>query len=367
VAQIIEPIEDNPESVQDIYIEPPDPAVLSDEDSGDEDTGGLIDNLSGNQLRARAEVVYNDVHRLGADREEKDEEEAADGEVDAAVQQSKLKKRPVQAPKRLYKFIKNGDVSGIVLPYQEQNYSMYRVFSPIELFDLFLPNEFFEHLDIETNKYAAFKNEVGFVVTLNKMKVFIAILILCGFCVLPSKISFWDSGNDLRNKMVYNAMRKNRLCKIMQFIHCSDNTQPNFDDKMWKLRPLIEIFKEINKNLLIIDGYFSYDEAMVAYYGKHSCKQFIRGKPIRFGYKIWRLNDVCGFLVDFDIYQGTMPGRNEEFEKQYGKCTAPLLTFIDQLPVDFKQLHLSFYFDNLLPLFNSWYICIIVVMVVLVL
>ncbi|KAG5864564.1 hypothetical protein JTB14_028222 [Gonioctena quinquepunctata] len=42
--------------VGDIYIEPPEPAELTDEDSADEDGGGLVDNLSANQLQAAAEI-----------------------------------------------------------------------------------------------------------------------------------------------------------------------------------------------------------------------------------------------------------------------------------------------------------------------
>ncbi|KAG5897417.1 hypothetical protein JTB14_032109 [Gonioctena quinquepunctata] len=42
--------------VGDIYIEPPEPAELTNEDSADEDGGGLVDNLSANQLRAAAEI-----------------------------------------------------------------------------------------------------------------------------------------------------------------------------------------------------------------------------------------------------------------------------------------------------------------------
>lgn len=40
----------------DIYITPPD-GVQTDEDSADEDQGGLIDNLKGQQLQAEAEAV----------------------------------------------------------------------------------------------------------------------------------------------------------------------------------------------------------------------------------------------------------------------------------------------------------------------
>ena len=46
------------------------------------------------------------------------------------------------------------------------------------------------------------------------------------------------------------------------------------------------------------------DESMAPYYGRHGAKQFIRGKPIRYGYKIWCLNTPDGYLVQCEPYQG---------------------------------------------------------------
>ncbi|KAK5648228.1 hypothetical protein RI129_003120 [Pyrocoelia pectoralis] len=51
--------------VQSVYIEPPDKRELSDEDSADEDSGGLLDNLSGKQLLANAEIVMDSGRRIG--------------------------------------------------------------------------------------------------------------------------------------------------------------------------------------------------------------------------------------------------------------------------------------------------------------
>lgn len=47
-----------------IYIEPPDPNEITDEDSGDED-GGLVDNLCGRQLQASAEIEFTNGQRVG--------------------------------------------------------------------------------------------------------------------------------------------------------------------------------------------------------------------------------------------------------------------------------------------------------------
>jgi hypothetical protein len=51
------------------------------------------------------------------------------------------------------------------------------------------------------------------------------------------------------------------------------------------------------------------DESMCPFYGRHSAKQFIRGKPIRFGYKFWCLCTKDGYLIHFDPYQGAASGK----------------------------------------------------------
>ncbi|KRX30844.1 PiggyBac transposable element-derived protein 3, partial [Trichinella murrelli] len=48
----------------------------------------------------------------------------------------------------------------------------------------------------------------------------------------------------------------------------------------------------------------SIDEGMVPYYGHHTCKMFIRGKPIRFGYKIWTMSSANGYPYALKIYAG---------------------------------------------------------------
>ncbi|KAL3282654.1 hypothetical protein HHI36_005829 [Cryptolaemus montrouzieri] len=65
------------EDVDSIFIEPPEADVLTDEAIGNEDAGDMIDNLSGRQLRARAEVKFaNHVSNI---------EEIDDEEIDAEI------------------------------------------------------------------------------------------------------------------------------------------------------------------------------------------------------------------------------------------------------------------------------------------
>ena len=43
---------------------------------------------------------------------------------------------------------------------------------------------------------------------------------------------------------------------------------------------------------------------MIPYSGKHSAKQYIKCKPIKFGYKLWCLYTNFGYLIQYDPYSG---------------------------------------------------------------
>ena len=46
------------------------------------------------------------------------------------------------------------------------------------------------------------------------------------------------------------------------------------------------------------------DEAVEPYYGHHAMKQFIRAKPIRYGFKFWYLTSPEGYMIKFEPYTG---------------------------------------------------------------
>lgn len=70
---ILEENDEDGGDVEGIYIAPPERAVLTDEDSGDEDIAGLVDNLTGKQLLAPAEIRFNrNTNRLVNENEEND-------------------------------------------------------------------------------------------------------------------------------------------------------------------------------------------------------------------------------------------------------------------------------------------------------
>lgn len=343
-----ERLEDNEQI--DLFICPPDPNVLTDEDSADEDEGGLVDNLSRRQLLAAAELCLPNNERLTPieDVDNIDEDKPIEGEESADI-----RNRDFLKTLKGKKYTNRTWIAGDLIKttnFQKPDYSEFNDLSPTDLFELFFNDEVLLHIMEESRKYAIFLNFPDPKITTEELKCFLGIMIVSGYNILPGKRFFWDSGTDMCNEMVKEAMRRDRFIQIMRFLHCADNSKIDTTDKMWKLRPLITKLQSSFLKYYQPTENMNYDESMVKYYGRHHCKQFIRGKPIRFGYKVWSLNSENSYLINFDIYQGKSPNSNDAYENAFGKAAAPLVSMLDRLPQ--KNLAYQVYIDNLFTSFN---------------
>ena len=74
-------------------------------------------------------------------------------------------------------------------------------------------------------------------------------------------------------------MSRNQFFEIKLFLHAADN-QPLSESRMAKVEPLYDLLNKKIQQFGIAHEDLSIDESMVPYYGRHSCKQFIRAKLI---------------------------------------------------------------------------------------
>lgn len=91
--------------------------------------------------------------------------------------------------------------------------------------------------------------------------------------------------------------------EIKSNLHFANNAN-HTPDRGFKVRLLIDKFNEKFIKWGVFDKHLSIDEMMVRYYGHHPLKQYIKGKPIRFGYKLWALCGSNGYCYKFDLYSG---------------------------------------------------------------
>ncbi|XP_072400597.1 uncharacterized protein [Diabrotica undecimpunctata] len=128
--------------VTDIYIQPPDCQDLTDEDSGDEDEGGTVENLSSRQLLAPAEVVFSNGTRV-----EDTSEDLANEQLPTVVQSDAKANSELTIVTKSEKseFIET-DLVYPNYPFPTPNYSSYQSLSSVQLFELFFTEELIQEI-----------------------------------------------------------------------------------------------------------------------------------------------------------------------------------------------------------------------------
>ncbi|XP_073666588.1 piggyBac transposable element-derived protein 1 isoform X2 [Tursiops truncatus] len=170
--------------------------------------------------------------------------------------------------------------------------------NPVELFELFFDDETFNLIVSETNNYASQKN-VNLEVTVQEMRCVLGVLLLSGLVRRPKRGMYWEM-SDADQNLVRDSIRRDRFELIFSYLHFADNSHLDQNDKFTKLRPLI---KQMNKNFLLyapLEEYYCFDKTMCECFDSD---QFLNGKPIRIGYKVWCGTTAQGYLVWFEPYQ----------------------------------------------------------------
>lgn len=199
---------------------------------------------------------------------------------------------------------------------------------------------------IETDWDALSQGQHDFSTSLGEIWAFLAILLVSGYAPLPSGYAplprrslYWAQEDDVYNAAVANCMSRNRFDHIMKYLHLPDNTNIPVNDKIAKVRPLYDHLNQRFLKYFPMTREVSIDESMVPYFGKHSMKQCIRGKPIRFGYKQWVMATPLGYALCLSPYQGASAG----YDRNLGLGHSVVLDLTKKLPDD---LPFHIFFDN---------------------
>ncbi|KAJ8928627.1 hypothetical protein NQ314_018783 [Rhamnusium bicolor] len=312
--------------VSKIYVEPPEPSQLTDEDSGEDD-----DNLSANQLRASAKlkIIEKQSREESSDREDNIEDNG--NPTNSRNHENSVDY--IDVAKVDYNDITwiDADLEYVPKPFPITDYEKFK--RPTEMFELFFCQDVISLLVSESIKYSQFKNCPNFSGVGNEIRCLLAILILSSYNTLPGKIITGISAGT----WVMNLVRM--LCEETD---------------------LTLFFIQVKfLQYFVPEQDLNYEESMVKYFGRHSCKQFIRGEPIGFLLmncldliiKIWIINTKSGYLVNFIPYQGSDPRISGDYQNVFGKAVAPFLTMLNELPD--TNLRYFLYFNNL---FTSMYL-----------
>ena len=110
---------------------------------------------------------------------------------------------------------------------------------------------------------------------------------------------------------------------------------------MNKMAPLYEMLNRNLNQFGIVNKLLSVDKSMVPYFGRHSAKMFVRGKPIQFGFKIWCLCGSDGYPYNIKIYQG----KEKKLQDQPLRSRV-INVMVDVIPENSSALLHKLNFDN---------------------
>ena len=174
--------------------------------------------------------------------------------------------------------------------------------SELSYFYRLFPKELFQEIAYQTMLYSMQTNpEKPVAVKEEDIISFVSCVLYMSIVKLPSTRDYRSSSIGISH--VANIMPVNRFEKLKSIIHFADNSTADKDDKLFKIRPLINKINE-QLNSIPIEESSAVDEQIIPFKGRHSIKQYNPKKPHKWGFKVFVLSGVSGFSYNFEVYCG---------------------------------------------------------------
>lgn len=156
----------------------------------------------------------------------------------------------------------------------------------------------------ETNRNAKRYKPQWKDVSIDELEVFFAILLYMGLVPYPKISEYWSKKFLYRHCFVRHVMAINRFQCILRFIYFIDNETADKQDRLNKIRPLVEALTKKFKDLKVPSELVSIDETMVPFRGRLLFLQYILGKASKYGVKMLKLCDESGYTYETQAYSG---------------------------------------------------------------
>lgn len=194
-------------------------------------------------------------------------------------------------------------------------------FKPVDYFSLLFPDEAFDLMSEETNRYAMqyldttadFSENSHFHywhdTSSEEMKAYVALQIAMGLCQKPSLEDYWGT-YWLTFTDFKRVMSRNRFEIVQTFLHFNDITdqipqgQEGYDP-LFKIQALLDICKSQYEKVYKPKKCLAIDESMIKFKGRIFFHQYLPAKPTRWGIKAFILSESdSGYCLRSKVYTG---------------------------------------------------------------
>ena len=169
-----------------------------------------------------------------------------------------------------------------------------------DIFGIVFSDSLVDSIVRETNRYAAQEIGIGdkqWITTAQEIQAYISFMILMEVNRLPEIRDYWSTDLALHYAPIADRISRDLFEEITRYLHFVDNTtlparnHPSYD-RLQKVAPVVKEVNEACRQHYYPHCQLSVDEAMIAFKGRSSMKQYIPKKPIKQGFKIWVLVDA---------------------------------------------------------------------------
>lgn len=185
------------------------------------------------------------------------------------------------------------------------------VTSPIDCFRLLLPSTYIDELLVQINLYAdqqrATKNDRSPFVPIVKEELLAFIGVNIAMGVVSLYLRWMTTGQPTRFLHIHGFTLYYHVIEILRYVHVADNSNaldwsdPGYD-KLWKVRPLLDVVSQQSLELYAPYPQISVDESMIGTKSRLSFIQYMPKKPVKWGIKNWVCADsVTGYILMFDV------------------------------------------------------------------
>ena len=189
--------------------------------------------------------------------------------------------------------------------------------------DLFFSKELLEMLVKQTNLYASqtiakmgplrrsSRMKHWKEIDVAEMKVFLGLMLQMGPCSLPSLDAYWSTSVLYDFSLWSSLMSRNRFQILLRFFHFVD-TSIQSEDRLYKVRPIMDYFNNIMKKNYVPDKSLCIDESMMLWRGRLIFRQYIKNKKRKYGVKLYELCESNGLIIKIKICCGKEEGAQSE-------------------------------------------------------
>ncbi|KAL1005037.1 hypothetical protein UPYG_G00053720, partial [Umbra pygmaea] len=177
--------------------------------------------------------------------------------------------------------------------------------SPLQLFQLFFSTSVLRTIIANTNRNAAKRLQSGLKftwvpLTMKELYIFLAIVLYSGLVSVHDRGTYWRNDHPYNFRFPGDSMTRNRFEAVMWSLHLSnpDEDEDNDSkkgtagyDRLFKIKPLYTEMTNACKSHFQPYKNIAIDERMVASKARISMKQYMKAKPIKWGYKLFVLAD----------------------------------------------------------------------------